>query len=355
MPVPASINDLSQTAGSNSPAGSESPSLIDDYFRTGFSFIALLRDAAQNPTISTATASGTANAITVTYSPAITALVDGLTLNSVATIANTGATTFSPNGLTAKPIVSLGHAALIGGELPVGSRFTVKYSSTLDSWILLSASGGNALGGRLINTQVITATGTYTKTVGTVKIRVRGVAPGGGGGGTQATSASQAAAGGGGSAGAYGEGIYDATGFTTQTVTIGAPGAGVTGAAGTNGGTSSFGSLLTLPGGLGGPLGLALNSTSLPGNGANGAAPGSAPTGANIIGYPGDAGQGGVMYSISSASGGLGGKSPMGSVSLLSAVGGYGCGGSGTRATASTGANNGNNGGPSIFVVEEFA
>lgn len=44
MPIPSSINDLSTTAGSNSPAGSESPSLIDDYLRTYASFIALLRD-----------------------------------------------------------------------------------------------------------------------------------------------------------------------------------------------------------------------------------------------------------------------------------------------------------------------
>lgn len=44
MPIPASINDLSQTAGSNSPAGSESPALIDDYLRTYASYIAQLRD-----------------------------------------------------------------------------------------------------------------------------------------------------------------------------------------------------------------------------------------------------------------------------------------------------------------------
>lgn len=44
MPIPASINDLSTTAGSNSPAGSESPALIDDYLRTYASYIAQLRD-----------------------------------------------------------------------------------------------------------------------------------------------------------------------------------------------------------------------------------------------------------------------------------------------------------------------
>lgn len=46
MPIPSSINDLSPTAGSNSPAGSESPSLIDDYLRTYASYIAQLRDSA---------------------------------------------------------------------------------------------------------------------------------------------------------------------------------------------------------------------------------------------------------------------------------------------------------------------
>ena len=44
MPVPSSITSLSQTAGSNSPAGSESPALIDDYLRALSAFIAYLRD-----------------------------------------------------------------------------------------------------------------------------------------------------------------------------------------------------------------------------------------------------------------------------------------------------------------------
>jgi hypothetical protein len=44
MPVPSAITDLSQTAGSNSPTGGESPTTADDYFRAFASFIALLRD-----------------------------------------------------------------------------------------------------------------------------------------------------------------------------------------------------------------------------------------------------------------------------------------------------------------------
>lgn len=49
MPVPASINDLSTTAASNSPQGSEPAlPLMDDYMRTIQSFVAFLRDNKLN-------------------------------------------------------------------------------------------------------------------------------------------------------------------------------------------------------------------------------------------------------------------------------------------------------------------
>lgn len=44
MPVPTLITDLSQTAGSNFPLGSDAPSSLDDTQRAHASFIALLRD-----------------------------------------------------------------------------------------------------------------------------------------------------------------------------------------------------------------------------------------------------------------------------------------------------------------------
>jgi hypothetical protein len=44
MPVPATIDDLSTTAGDNSPSGSETPKDGDNYLRTLGAFIALLRD-----------------------------------------------------------------------------------------------------------------------------------------------------------------------------------------------------------------------------------------------------------------------------------------------------------------------
>ena len=57
MPVPANISILSTTAALNSPPGSETPALTDDYLRTGFAFIAELRDRAASGVAFTPTGS----------------------------------------------------------------------------------------------------------------------------------------------------------------------------------------------------------------------------------------------------------------------------------------------------------
>ena len=46
MPVPSSISDLSTTPALNSPPGSESPSLVDDYLRTLSAFLKQVSDAS---------------------------------------------------------------------------------------------------------------------------------------------------------------------------------------------------------------------------------------------------------------------------------------------------------------------
>lgn len=46
MPVPSSISDLSTTPSLNSPAGTESPSTVDDYLRTHAAFIKQVDDSA---------------------------------------------------------------------------------------------------------------------------------------------------------------------------------------------------------------------------------------------------------------------------------------------------------------------
>lgn len=83
MPIPSSIDDLSNIPGSNSPAGSESPSLIDNYFRTHASFIALLRDQkaalnAATQTIASATTTDIGAATTAEVEISGTTTITGL-------------------------------------------------------------------------------------------------------------------------------------------------------------------------------------------------------------------------------------------------------------------------------------
>jgi hypothetical protein len=85
---------------------------------------------------------GVANAYAVAYSPAVTELDDKLVLRFKAKTANTGGSTFAPNGVAAAPLLGLGLAALQGGEIAANGACTVRYSTALAAWILLSSSGG---------------------------------------------------------------------------------------------------------------------------------------------------------------------------------------------------------------------
>lgn len=53
MPTPTVITDLSQTAASNYPAGTDSPSVLDDVQRAHAAFIALLRDGKGQSSVQT--------------------------------------------------------------------------------------------------------------------------------------------------------------------------------------------------------------------------------------------------------------------------------------------------------------
>jgi hypothetical protein len=87
---------------------------------------------------------GAVNACAATFFPAITALVDGLTLRFKAANSNTGATTFSPNGISAAPIVGGNHASLQGGEIAATGDVWVQWNSSIGggSWVLVESSGG---------------------------------------------------------------------------------------------------------------------------------------------------------------------------------------------------------------------
>lgn len=95
-----------------------------------------------------AVGAGAANAITATYSPAVTAFTDGMVLMFKAGATNTGAVTFAPSGLAAKAIVSLGHMALTGGEIALNGDVWLQYNASVGggSWVMIASSGGSAAG-----------------------------------------------------------------------------------------------------------------------------------------------------------------------------------------------------------------
>lgn len=83
---------------------------------------------------------GTADAITATYSPAITALVDGQLCCVRATAANATTTpTFAPSGLTARTIVKKGGAALVAGDIVAdGHELILRYDLANTRWELMN-------------------------------------------------------------------------------------------------------------------------------------------------------------------------------------------------------------------------
>jgi len=100
------------------------------------------RTQVQNNSLAYAAGGGTANAHTATFSPAVTTLTDGMVLSYQASASNTGAATFSPNGLATKPIVGGTHSALQGGEIVTGGKVELMYHTGLSSWVLLGCTGG---------------------------------------------------------------------------------------------------------------------------------------------------------------------------------------------------------------------
>ncbi|AOI92536.1 hypothetical protein [Burkholderia pseudomultivorans] len=217
-------------------------------------------------------------------------------------------------------------------------------------------AAGSISPGSLVGIQVLTASGTYTPTTGATKAIVEGVGGGGAGGGAAATNSGQWAIGAGGSSGAYGK-IFIASGLVTQTVTIGASGAGASAGTGGAGGQTSFGALLVCPGGPGGAPGSAVTaaSTSVFAPQTAGAA---APSGTGRFLFSTAGGNGAAAFSLpSNAIGGDGGSNPIGqggSAFNVSAATGYGAGGAGANNGISQSAKAGLNGAAGVVIVYEF-
>lgn len=220
-----------------------------------------------------------------------------------------------------------------------------------------------ATSGRLINVQIFTANGTYTPTAGTNSVVVEGVGGGGGSGGNPAQAAGAGGMSAAGSGGSYARARYT-SGFSGATVTVGASGtAGNSTTAGGNGGATSFGSLMSCPGGIGGSIG----GTSTSVAGVTGAAAPSACTvtgGTTIASIRGAAGGGGFASvsggaSVSGSGGGsalgLGGPGLGSNGSYNGQAGsGYGGGASGAYSGSSGGATTGGAGTAGIVIVYEY-
>jgi hypothetical protein len=211
------------------------------------------------------------------------------------------------------------------------------------------------LGGAPLPTmQVFSSSATWTKPSGCRFIRVTGVGPGGGGAGGNAPSG-QISAGGAGGSGTWATKLIDVSAIASVDVTIGARGLGGVGQNnGTDGGDTSFGSHLILPGGKAGQA----------------QAPGTSVAASNLAGHAdpatgadyqirGATGSRGFRLSGTLASGSQGGSNPWGSGGVPTGIGlggvspvGYGAGGGGVLSNGVS--RDGAAGGLSFMIVEEF-
>ncbi len=85
---------------------------------------------------------GAANAMVATFTPTITALVDGMTLYVRAKVANTGNTTLKVDGLGPFTVVGLANAALEGYETIANGICELVWNATFNVFVLLGCGGG---------------------------------------------------------------------------------------------------------------------------------------------------------------------------------------------------------------------
>jgi len=99
---------------------------------------AQLAAALQSGKLLSATAGGTADAITATFAPAIATLTAGMKVRVRAASANATATpTFAANALAAKTIVKANGVELVAGDIAgAGHWLYLTYDATLDVWVL---------------------------------------------------------------------------------------------------------------------------------------------------------------------------------------------------------------------------
>lgn len=128
---------------------------------------AIIKKGMQNTAFSTGTAGGSADAITSSYTPAVAALTNGMTLRVRAASANATTTpTFTPASgtIAAKTIIKGAGAALVAGDIAGdGHWIDLQYDSTLDRWVLLNPATGVSSAAAKASTAEITAESAVNK------------------------------------------------------------------------------------------------------------------------------------------------------------------------------------------------
>jgi len=105
----------------------------------GMTSVANAMQTGQN--LLTATDTGAANAYILAPAAVITEYSDGQMVWLKPANSNTGASTINVSSLGTKAIRCLARTALVGGELVSGYWHMLKYSSTLDAFIIVSDPG----------------------------------------------------------------------------------------------------------------------------------------------------------------------------------------------------------------------
>lgn len=228
--------------------------------------------AVRSQSLNWLAAGGTANAITLTPDPAFTSFTQliGVPLRFLSSAANTGTVTINVNGRGTKPLTWPDGSPYGAGEIPgPGTLMQAIYDGTAFRGGVVSPSPRQvlALTSWASRKAVYTGAGSYTYTVPSanradrltdieVELQAAGGAGGASGDGSSGGIAGNIGAGGGGGAFAKKK-ITGLTPGSTIPITLGAPGVGATGAAGTDASNASFGAYFTLGGGKGGAFGSA--------------------------------------------------------------------------------------------------